>query len=437
MIWAWVDDAFQVPGRGIGYWRRDMTPIRYEDAVYAGAGHGYVGDCVWGVVDGWRRPRPEWELCRKVYSPVQVASEPLPPGPVRVPVFNQNVFENLSLYACRWSVAGKSGVARADAAPRSSGFLVLPVEAKPDDVVGLEFFDGERPVAEFRLPFKPRAPEPWSMGAPAGISEEPRERYLSGASVVYLRGERAELAYERIGGELMWGLANGSQVLLRGPRLHVLKSESPAGSDPAGWKFTGETHGNGAIRWNGVFGDEWSGGYDVRLDRGGNAEFEYEFTYRGPGLWVRELGLAFDLPLAFQKLAWERNAEYTVYPGDYIGRPRGTAEAHAAGPQLVPPGPRPIALDDHAWGTNDFRSAKRNIYWASLSGAWGKVTVVSDGTQTVRCALTPHEVSLRVLDFYGGSGGPKEWSVLGFHYGAGRFIKTGEVIRGKVRLRLG
>jgi len=436
MIWAWVDDAFLVPGRGIGYWRRDLTPIRYMDAVYGGPGHGYVGDCAWGIVDGWRRPRPEWELCRQVYSPVQVPTAPLSPGPVRVPVSNQNVFESLEIYECRWSLDGKSGVLRADVPPQSSGTIVIPAVARPEDVLELQFFDGKRLVNTFRLLFRPRAPEEWSMGRPATIAEEPADRYLSGASVVSLRGGACELAYDRVSGGLMWGLTAKSQVLLKGPRLHVLKSEAPAGDDPAGWKFSGETHGPGFIRWNGSFGDKWSGGYEVRLDEDGRAEFGYEFTYRGPDLWVREFGLEFDLPLAFRRLDWERRAEYTVYPDDHIGRPRGSALAHPDVLQLAPPGPRPFALDDHAWGSNDFRSAKRNVYWASLSGTWGTVRVISDGTQTVRCSLSPHEVSLRVLDFYGGSGGPKEWSVLGFHYGAGRLIKTGEMVKGRVRLKL-
>jgi hypothetical protein len=436
MIWAWVDDAFWVPGRGIEYWRRDMTPIRYMDAIYGGPGHGYVGDCAWGVVDSWRRPRPVWELCRQAYSPMQIPTAPLTPGPVRVPVFNQNVFENLGIYECRWSLAGKSGLVRADVAPQSNGTIAIPVEARPEDVLELTFFDGRRLVNRFRLPFAARAPEDWTMGPPARIAEEPSDRYLSGASVVYLRGDRSELAYERLSGELMWGLAANNQVLLRGPRLHVLKSESPAGDDPAGWRFTGETHGPGFVRWNGTFGNDWTGGYNIRLDRDGNAEFGYEFVYHGPDLWVRELGLEFELPLAFHKLEWERRAEYTVYSDDHIGRPRGSAVAHPAIPQLVPPGPRPFAEDDHAWGSNDFRSSKRGIYWASLAGAWGSVKVISDGTQTVRCAVTPHEVTLKVLDFYGGSGGPREWSVLGFHYGAGRLIKNGETVKGRARLRL-
>jgi len=39
---------------------------------------------------------------------------------------------------------------------------------------------------------------------------------LSGASVVALRGAAAELAYERVSGDLMWGLAGRNQVLLKG-----------------------------------------------------------------------------------------------------------------------------------------------------------------------------------------------------------------------------
>lgn len=435
MIWAWADDAFLVPGRGIENGRRDAPLIRYAESLYSGPGHGYVGDTVWGMVDAWRRPRPEWELSRQAYSPVQIPTEPLPPGPVRVPVFNQNVFENLSLYECRWAVAGKQGTVRADVPPQSRGTIALPVEAGPNDTLELRFFDEDRLLNSFRLPFRPRPVEAWTLGRPADIAEE-KDRYLSGASVVYLRGDACELAFERKSGELMWGLAADTQVLLKGPRLHVLKSEAPAGDDPSGWKFTGETHGAGSIRWSGRFGDDWIGGYDVHMDRDGNAEFGYAFTYSGPDLWVRELGLEFDLPLSFATLAWERRAEYTVYPDDYIGRPSGTASAHPAAAQTVPPGERPFALDDHAWGSNDFRSSKRGIYWASLAGPGGAVKVVSDGTQTVRCSLTPHEAALKVLDYYGGSGGPKEWSVLGFQYGAGRLIKTGETVKGAVRMKL-
>lgn len=163
-------------------------------------------------------------------------------------------------------------------------------------------------------------------------------------------------------------------------------------------------------------------------------EYRYEFTYRGADLWVREIGLEFELPLDFDKLSWDRNAEYSYYPDDHIGRPQGEAVAHPAVPQTIPAGDRPFGLDDHVLGCNDFRSTKRHIYTARLTNKAGQgVEVFSDGSQHVRAALGMYDVSLKVLDYYGGAG----WTARGcWHYGPGRLIKTGEVLKGTVRLKL-
>ena len=57
----------------------------------------------------------------------------------------------------------------------------------------------------------------------------------------------------------------------------------------------------------------------------------------------------------------------------------------------------------------------------------------SDGTQHVRATVGTHEIHLKALDFYGGM----SWTYSGgYHYGAGRLLKTGEVIKGTVRLKL-
>ena len=109
------------------------------------------------------------------------------------------------------------------------------------------------------------------------------------------------------------------------------------------------------------FGNEYEGGYRIRMDEAGQIEVAYEFKYKGPDICAREVGLQWDLPLAFDRLDWDRAADHSFYPADHIGRPQGEAVAHPAVPQTVPPGDRPYALDDHPLGSNDFRSAKRNI----------------------------------------------------------------------------
>jgi hypothetical protein len=443
MIWAWVDDAFAVPGRGIGCWRRDLPAIRYTELVYKLPGRGYQGDCVWGVVDGWRRPRPEWWLMKKVYTPVLIDEKPLTlpasGSPIAVPLENMNWFANLNAYECRWEIGGQKGTVRADVPASSKGVLNIPAPTAVTDseTLKLEWYDETgRMVDAYKLRFKEHAKPQWQLGKAASIAEE-NGRYLSGAAGVYLKGNQCEIAYDKVSGGMMWGLKDNEQVLSSGPTLHILNGERPTADDPQGWKFTGESHEAGLIHWNGVFGNEYEGGYTIRMDEAGQIEIAYEFKYKGPDICAREVGLQWELPRAFDRLSWDRAAEHSVYPDDHIGRPTGTALAHSPAAQTVPPNGRPFGLDDHPWGSNDFRSAKRDIYWASLSNKLGQgVKVISDGTQSVRCTLGVHGVSLKVLDYYGGTGGKNEWSVLGFHYGPGKLIKTGDVLKGTVRLQL-
>ena len=57
---------------------------------------------------------------------------------------------------------------------------------------------------------------------------------------------------------------------------------------------------------------------------------------------------------------------------------------------------------------------------------------LADGTQHVRATVGVHEVQLKVLDFYGGTA----WTYHeGYHYGPGRRVKTGDVLKGTVRLK--
>src|ERR1019366_8115155 len=136
---SWVDDAFLVPGKSIGNWRRAQPAIHYTESVYKLPRRGLVGDVVWGTVDGWRRPRPEYWLSKKLYSPVQIAEQPLalPQAgqPIVIPVDNWNQFADLDQYVCRWELGREKGQARAHAAPMSRGVLDIPLQhpPQPDD----------------------------------------------------------------------------------------------------------------------------------------------------------------------------------------------------------------------------------------------------------------------------------------------------------------
>jgi hypothetical protein len=441
MIFAWSDDIFLIPGRGRNeYGRLNWSRPHFADRVYRIAGRGIVGEPPWGMVDGWRRPRPEWWLTKKLFSPIQIKEQPLrTASPIEVEVSNRNAFLDLDQYICRWKLGGESGQLRADAPPGRRGVIrIVPRKVpSPDDVLTLEFYDeGSQLVDGYRLAFKPHdVPRLPNSGKPATFREQPIR--LDYGSTLQLLGKNSELAFDRVVGALLRGMAGHDQVLLGGPSLHLMKNESPAAA--AGWTFLGETHridGNVAVlEWKGKCDNGFAGQYNVRMDDAGNAEIQYRFTYSGADFTANEVGLALEVLLDCDRLSWDRKAEWSYYPPDHIGRPQGVAVAHPETPQTVPPGDRPFALDDHPWGSNDFRSVKRAIYEATLADAGGAgVRVLSDGSQHVRATVGVDSIRLVVLDFYGGTNtGLNEWDS---HYGRGRLIKNGEVVQGVAKLQL-
>ena len=442
MIWAWADDAFQVPGKGIEYGRRNLPQTHIVDALYSKPGYGITGDPMWGIVDGWRRPRPEWWLCKKLFSPIHIEEKPLKAASnIKIDVENRNFFINLNRYLCKWSVGNRHGELRLNTPPLSNGTITIPVGQSPsaDDILTLEFYDESGRLTDgYHLRFK--AQEGFKSPAsskPAKIIDE--QGNLDFAVTTRLIGGIAELAYDRTSGKLIRGLAGNRLVMLSGPDLHIMKSWSPIDKYPSGWRFTGDKQGTdgefASLEWNGQFGEDFIGGYQIGMDNAGYVELQYNFTYKGTDLTAREIGLKFEIPLSCNKLEWDRNAEWSYYPDDHIGRPHGVAVAHPKVAQTIPPDKRSFGQDDHPWGCNDFRSVKRNIRQASFTDESGTgIKILSDGSQHVRATLGIHSITVNILDYYGGSAtGTPEWDGA---YGIGKVIKTGDRVQGTIRLQL-
>ncbi|MCX5771594.1 MAG: hypothetical protein NTZ09_15180, partial [Candidatus Hydrogenedentes bacterium] len=110
-IWAAIDEPYYLPdGRKVGYaWR-----------------HGF-----WGLIDAWRRPKPEWYLAKNIFSPVWFPAREIESGPggsaVSIPVENRYSFTNLS--ELTFSCNGAACVSP-DVAPGGRGVLRIPENVK-------------------------------------------------------------------------------------------------------------------------------------------------------------------------------------------------------------------------------------------------------------------------------------------------------------------
>ena len=117
---------------------------------------------------------------------------------------------------------------------------------------------------------------------------------------------------------------------------------------------------------------EAAGNYTFTFSKDKPVLLQYEFTMK-VGINPRQVGIAFDLPHAFNELSWQRTGQWTAYPDDHIGRLNGSATMrYGKSPNVTEIGPRqqptvPWSQDNTAFGSNDFRASKENIQHVRIS----------------------------------------------------------------------
>jgi beta-galactosidase len=444
MIWCWADDIFCVPGRGYEY-GRGTTRSHFLDDVYRVPGRGLTGDAPWGVVDGWRRQKPEFWITKKLHSPVKMKESPIalprPGEPLRIAVENQYDFRNLSDLKILWSLGDENGTALADVPPRSTGVVEIRPSRPPRDgeILDIRFEEPSRLVDAYRVPLGhgPRHAAECEKCANAALKIH-EEDVLAGPCTT-VSGKDFELAWDRESGMLRRGVVKGQPLLLEMPTLHLLRTDRPLQPlpDRFSWrleKFEVRQQGeNVHVSIRGSY-REFQGGYEVEITPVGQMTVASSFQYSGEEFRARETGLRFSVPRDCDVLDWDRRATWNVYPPDHIGRPRGTARAFSGRARAVPP-TCPCSEDDSPLGSNDFRSTKRDIYWAAIHYSGGPGAVVeSAGRQHVRAAVESDRTSLHVNDFYGGTNvGWWEWTL---NYGQGKVVRKGDRITSTVKLQI-
>jgi len=445
MIWCWSDDIFCVPGRGYEY-GRGVTRSHFLEDAYRVPGRGLTGDAPWGVVDGWRRKKPEFWITKKLHSPVKVKESPLalpPPGePLLVAVENQYDFRNLSELKICWSLGEDKGVARADVPPRSPGVVEIRSgrPLRDGEMLAIQFEDSDgRLVDTYRLPLGHEPVHAADCAACAAGPLSVHEEDVLAGPCTTVTGKDFQLAWDRVSGMLRRGVAKGQPLLLELPALHMLRTDKPLQPlpDRLSWrleKFDVMQEGeNVHVTIRGGYRD-FQGSYEVEITPSGQITVASSFQYSGVDFHAREIGLRFSVPRDCEVLEWDRRAAWSVYPSDQIGRPRGTARTFSMHTRAMPPA-WPWSEDDSPMGSNDFRSTKRNILWAAIHYAAGPGAVVeSNGRQNMRAAVEIDRISMHISDFYGGTNvGWWEWTL---NYGQGQFVRKGDRITSTTRLRI-
>lgn len=383
-IWAGVDDTMILPT-------------------------GYVRAREWGLVDGWRREKPEHWLTKKAYSPVRIADRgldvPAAGTALRIPIKNWFDHTNLNELQVHWAIGHDAGViAGPDVAPHGEGTLEIPARDWRDgEVLNLRFVrTPDLFVDEFNLPI---GTVDRSFPGPRG----PAPRLHEADGSLFVEGADFRLVFNQRTGLIASGARRGTKLITGGPYLNLVGVDLPEWTLRS-MRFRVEDD-EAVVEIAGHYG-AIEARFELRIDGAGLITVDYTID-RPPaspprakrvGLWTdvggyREVGVAFTLASAIDRLTWERKARWSAYPEDHLGRPSGVArrnrpegdEAYGERPSWPwSEDTRNYALfgcyDVGGRGTTDFRSARHNVWHASVfpAGSDDRLRVESDGTAAVR-----------------------------------------------------
>ncbi|KKO89715.1 beta-galactosidase [Sphingobacterium sp. Ag1] len=426
-IWSGIDDTFHLPdGRIVGY-----GP--------------------WGPIDGWRRPKPEYFGMKKAYSPVRIGTPQLKNGKVVVNIENRYDFLSLDQLKLVAIVDGKEVPFRAAIGPRTSSEVVLPIQA---DYGSLRIIamDNQQNEVENELFEKVAKNQEKFSATELQLKQD--------SAYIYVKQGNVNYTFSRTYGKLLAVRKDGELILTKGPALALIEANAEDGGKP---NVAGETYQNNIAPLKqyeqytlfadaaeaSQTGDSISVHFDLRYQQGtGKQKFvflkngllrvEYEMVYQqGQEMNLYQAGLMLELPLSYDKLAWSRNGSFSTYPANHIGRNEGEAVLYALPLYEVEEHGKPQAKDwkDDAniLGSNDFRSTKGNIYWASLHSPAAAVKVLSNGQQHARAWKQDQHIQWLIADY--SNNGSEPFYGSPHSYGRKK-LKKGDKLSGQIILKI-
>lgn len=426
-IWSGVDDIFQMPN---------------GDAV----GYG-----PWGPIDVWRRPKPEYWHVKKIYSPIRVLTKELEAtNTLELEIENRYTYLNLEKSKVVWKYGDETGIIFPDIEPGKKGNITIAIQKiVPNQSLRIAFNDPRGFLAdEYVIPVGKQSLDILVENRPAIQTK------LKTTKTNYLiTGTNFECSIDRFSGQIVSLKKNGKLVLNGGPWLMALPLDGE-GCEPdhdanippfnelcANWKVTeviSKTDKSGVtITVKGSY-NEFIGGYSMYINANGALKVDYSFVNK-IAVNPRQWGLVFDTPKNFNTFFWKRNGRWTSYPASHIGRAIGEAPLFYEGvPENIHPNEKPLwnwSMDFNKLGSNDFRSTRRNFWYAGLrSNTENEVIAVSENAkQHWRSWLDEDKIRFLVAGFV--TAGNELF--LGSYYEPTRLpLKKGDVISDTIKLQI-
>ncbi len=402
-IWCMLDETFMQPEdlQGFNEWW-GILDKRIIPSTYEGPTVGY-GE--WGIVDTWRRKKPEFWGTKKAYSPTKIYTKQINDfksnKELTVPVHNRFDHTNFHELKITWKYGGQTGkLNNINLEPHKKGELVFPANNwNSDEKLNIQFYQNDTSlVDEYNIQLGKREVElPACKSGTLKIDEADTQIAISGKTFDLLVNKNSGLLENvMVNDELL--IKSGPHINLKLPGKAIQYSTIEMDDYAINWKlkdFNFEVvDGIATINSTGSY-DDISTSFTIQIDENGIFNIDYTIDGIPVGKNIQEVGIKFLTGDAFEKLAWDRNSYFTANPEGNLGSLIGEVNLSEK-PALVyrqkpqhswekdTKGFYYFGLEQELPYTNIARGMKENIYSYSLKTANSKIEVVSAGTQACR-----------------------------------------------------
>lgn len=369
-IWGYVDETFMLPDpkMGTAFWKEFARTVKPD---------GFQGKCVgygeWGIVDVWRREKPEFWATKKAYSPVRLmvneVSSFSPGQRLLLPVYNRFDHTVLSEIKASYTYKGmEKTLPLPGVLPHQKGLIVIPAE---------EWEEGESLLVRFHTAAGELLDvEQISLGnaclfagseQPEVWKAEPLEVEETAEKIV-IKGTGFEIPFSKETGLICNATSKGQVIIEEGPFLHldinlnhltgaeVRKSAQKFRTSDGDWKKQSLTY----IRKGDAVEVVLAGSYKqvqtdmiIRISSDGKMNISYQVAGQ-PNGYLRETGLSFYLSDRLDYLRWKRKGLWSYYPEGVFAGNKG--ETSLYNPKHVRYGENP----GQPWASDTYNY----YYWA-------------------------------------------------------------------------
>jgi hypothetical protein len=340
-IWGMIDETFMLPLdlANAQKWIDSADPTMIP-GEFAGETIGY-GE--WGIIDTWRRKKPEFWNTKKAYSPVKILKTRIKNyiegEPISLPVQNRFDHTNLNELEIKYKQAFKNKekiLEFPDVKPGAKGVINLDIDQwNREEPVILEVFRDKRLIDKYAIRFSSDKDMVETEKPTGDIGVEETK-----STFTIVCGENTRLTFEKNTGLLSEIEGPGGTFSLVGPFIN-LRTKGEAGTYYSNnrintycndWKLKEFNYSKKSkfvsVNIKGEYDRVCPVTYTIGIDTEGSISVQYQLE-NIPKEYIREMGIKFKLTNEFDSISWERDAYWSIYPENHLSSREGEASLYA------------------------------------------------------------------------------------------------------------